>query len=369
MKNIKILITGPALNGSGGVAHYYSAILPWLKEIPGLEFHYHSIGGHTQGGVFGRGMRDQIGAYQLLKKCKPDLTVINPTLSFKSFMRDALIILSAKRNSGKVIVFFRGWNLAFESVVELYLKKFFKITYGRADIFIVLASEFEYKLRSWGIRCPIIKETTTVANEIIIDTKNLINIRRQAKNDKLKVIFLSRLEKDKGIYETLEAVYLLDKEKVPIVLTVAGDGSEFNNIQQWVREHKLDKVVTLSGYIGGERKREAFLSHDVFCFPTQHGEGMPNSLLEAMAAGLAVVTTEIGGIKDFFEEDKMGFLVQPNNIEEIVARLRIIAENRKLCASMGIYNHEFAKLHFFAPVVAERIRKILIKAIEQTVGT
>lgn len=68
-----------------------------------------------------------------------------------------------------------------------------------------------------------------------------------------------------------------------------------------------------------KKKIETFISHDIYCFPT-YGEGMPVSLLEAMAFGFPVVTRPVGGIKDFFENGKHGFLTNSKD-PEIFAEL------------------------------------------------
>jgi glycosyltransferase involved in cell wall biosynthesis len=65
--------------------------------------------------------------------------------------------------------------------------------------------------------------------------------------------------------------------------------------------------------VRGAAKKELLMSHHLLCFPTQYGEGMPNSMLEAMASGMAVMTCPIGGIRDFFEEPEMGVLLK--NVE------------------------------------------------------
>ena len=85
---------------------------------------------------------------------------------------------------------------------------------------------------------------------------------------------------------------------------------------------------------------------------------MPTSVLEAMAYGLPVVTRPVGGLKDFFEDGKMGYITEslaPSVFAEAVEKL---IREPETCRRMGRYNREFAHEHFAASRVAERIKRI-----------
>jgi glycosyltransferase involved in cell wall biosynthesis len=83
-----------------------------------------------------------------------------------------------------------------------------------------------------------------------------------------------------------------------VELVIAGDGSGASNIQRMIAEHD-DEELRYRERISGSEKADALLSSSVLLFPSMHAEGMPNTVLEAMGCGLAVLTTRVGGINVF----------------------------------------------------------------------
>ena len=355
----KIFITGPHLDNFGGVANYYNAIIPELRKFDHLDIEYHSVGSPAASrNIYLHWVNDQFRTYRAMNSIRPDLVLVNPSLNFKSFIRDALITLSAVMLSAKVVVFYRGWDVNFEKKIDRYFMGLFRKTFAKANSAIVLASDHGKRLQSWGVACPIFKESTTVANHISLVAEEAVARRFEIESKPLRVLFLSRIEKAKGIYETIDSVSSVAKKGMPIKLTIAGEGSESAEIRRYIKKVNLDDFVFVAGYLKGEQKRQALFSHDVFCLPTKHGEGMPNSVLEAMMSGLVVLTSKYGGIKDFFQDGKMGYLVDPDDKGEIVHHLETLAENRVLCREIGLYNHDFAMKNFASPIVVQRLCNI-----------
>ncbi|PQP33449.1 glycosyltransferase, partial [Desulfobacteraceae bacterium SEEP-SAG9] len=77
-----------------------------------------------------------------------------------------------------------------------------------------------------------------------------------------------------------------------------------------------------------------------------------------MAFGLPVVTCPVGGIQDFFENGKMGFLVKSSNVEDLRSSLEKLIVNEALRIRISLYNYGYAKKRFLASIVARRLEKI-----------
>ncbi|NQU05357.1 MAG: glycosyltransferase family 4 protein, partial [Calditrichaeota bacterium] len=141
-----------------------------------------------------------------------------------------------------------------------------------------------------------------------------------------------------------------------ITLTIAGDGDALESARDFAVQRGLEKI-SFSGYLTGDAKSDAFLNASCYILPT-YSEGIPISVLEAMAYGLPVVTRPVGGMKDFLEDGKMGYIVEildPSAFAEAVEKL---IQEPETCRRMGRYNREFALKHFVASRVAERIKRI-----------
>jgi glycosyltransferase involved in cell wall biosynthesis len=294
--------------------------------------------------------RDYLSFYRRLNGTRYDLVHLNPSLNQKAVLRDGLLIQMAKSRGCKVLVFIHGWNHAYETTVrEKYLRLFQKI-YFQADAFIVLASEFKDKLRNMGCNKPIFLATTAVEDDIFALQKAPPDPQR------FRILFLSRVEKEKGIYEALDTLQILRSRHPETTLAVAGDGTELAGARSYAARQGITGVE-FCGYLSGQRKYEVLRTADLFLFPT-YSEGMPISLLEAMACGIPAVTRPVGGLKDFFQDGRMGFSSEtkdPTVFAELIERLMA---DREKSREIGLFNRAYAQEHFSLPRVAGRIAEI-----------
>lgn len=361
MNPLRVLITGPALRDEGGVANYYNAVLRHLTADPRVAVEYFELGS-TKGSMGPlHPVADQAGFHRMLARFQPDLVHVNPSLTLKSFFRDGLLVDQARRRRIPTVVFFRGWDRGTEARVDRELGWLFRRTFGRANGFIVLGSRFRDKLVEWGVQVPITLETTTVPDAVIRSFVLEEKLQRIRNDHPLRILFLARLERDKGVLETVQAVELLRGRGVDVSLTVAGDGPAMADVRRAVAAHAgLAGRVEVVGYVRGEAKRALFMSHHVYCFPSEYKEGMPNSVLEAMALGMPIVTCPVGGLADFFEDGRMGWLVPGRDAARVAAKLESLAGDRAGAAAMAAYNHAYAVRRFLAPDVARRLGEIYL---------
>ena len=298
-------------------------------------------------------LTDQIRLWRAISKFGPDIVHLNPSLDFKSFLRDALFLILAHLRKRKTVVFFRGWEIPFEASVSGYLRPLFNLTYRRSDAFIVLGNYFGDRLREWDIRAPIFVGTTAVPDTLLENFSIETKMGEVAANQRIKVLYLARLERDKGVVELAQAAGELIQSGAPLTLTIAGVGSAEDELRTMVNKFTdVGEQINLIGYVRGDEKSAVFREHQIFCFPTQYGEGMPNALLEAMAFGLSVVTCPVGGVADFFEDGKMGVLIDKPDVVVIKDALQKLINNNQEIEQNGRYNHHYATQHFLASKAA-----------------
>lgn len=356
---MNVLITGPSLSDQGGVANYYNAVLPFLRKQDSLNIHYMEIGGTKGKGGILHPLADQLRFRQTLNDIKPSIVHVNPSLNLKSYIRDGLFIYQAKRMGYPVVVFFRGWDESFESTVETSGSWFFRNTYLKADAFIVLASSFRDKLTEWGVTAPIHLGTTTVSNDLMRNFSFTEKSEKLTTEPLLKILFLARLEKEKGVMEAMEAVTQLRAKGKPVALSVAGEGISMDTVRKFADQHDQSKeFLFVVGDVRGNDKIALLTSHHIFCFPTYYGEGMPNSVLEAMAFGMPVITCPVGGLRDFFENGKMGYLVKQKVVTDIVGAIEKLINDRNMLENMSSYNHRYATERFLAPSAANYLADV-----------
>jgi glycosyltransferase involved in cell wall biosynthesis len=357
---MRVVVTTPSPEKLGGVTN----ILAALKKHLSPDVEYFTVGSRTYAerpwATAWRLVRDHLAFKQRLRESRCRLVHLNPSLGPKAVIRDGLLLRAAKRAGTRVVVCFHGWDKAFESRLAGLRLALFRDTFFAADAMIVVAEEFKRALLRWGYPGPIHTLPSAIDDDLFAGDEP--NGNGNTERSEIRLLFLARIEKEKGIYETLDAFALLRETRTSLRLTVAGDGPHLQALKRYARQRGISGVA-FPGYLRGEEKRRCFRDADIYILPTCYGEGMPASLLEAMASGLPVVTRPVAGIKDFFVNGKMGFISEskdPRVFAEAIARLMSQPERRK---EIGEYNRAYAREHFMASKVARRIEAIYEQVI------
>ncbi|TYC01385.1 MAG: glycosyltransferase family 4 protein [Kosmotoga sp.] len=174
-----------------------------------------------------------------------------------------------------------------------------------------------------------------VEDEIFATKKEIEDKAERYKNDEvIRVVYLSNLMESKGILDLLEAVNILKNEEIKVHLDIAGaiEPAIESEVKKYILE--LGDIVTYHGVVKGDRKKQLLLENHFFCLPSKHlyGEGQPISILEAMANGCIIITTDHGGIKDIVNE-KYGYFVEKQNPKSIVQALSNEGETEMIYSS------------------------------------
>jgi glycosyltransferase involved in cell wall biosynthesis len=198
--------------------------------------------------------------------------------------------------------------------------------------------------------CPNGVEDEIFASEEEVKDK----MNRWKNDDTLRILYLSNLMKDKGILDLFQAAAILKSKGIMFQLDIAGAIEP--EIKEEVERHlgNLKSEATYHGVVTGERKKQLLRLNHIFCLPTYYPvEGQPISILEAMANGCDIVTTNQGGIKDIVDE-RYGFFVTKQNPENLAETL--------LCAwektDVGLIAWEEAKKSYSEHQFVERIERI-----------
>lgn len=291
------------------------------------------------------------------------ITHLNPSLSWSSLFRDGLFLIIAKLSKKKIVVFFRGWHNYMVYLIDNKRlgKLLFKWVFGKADAIIVLSVKFQQKLEEWDFKKPIYIETTVVDEALISDNEE---INSNKDNKSINILFLARVETYKGIFELIDAFEILKIKHPNISLTITGDGSKLSDAKKIIKEKGI-KDVCFTGYVINMAKAKVYSSSDIYALPS-YGEGMPNSVLEAMAFGLPVISRPVGGLNDFFINGKMGYLTESKDPKVLAELIEKLIVNPKLRREISAHNSAFARKHFMASTVAKRLENIYKEVLEGT---
>ncbi len=344
---MKILINTPRLNHLGGVANHYSGLKDYWTE----NVKYNTVGKRSQ--KRGSGLLwlpyDVLKFVFIILLFRPDVVLLNPSLGKSALKRDFIFLNIAKYFRIKVVVLIHGFNWSYASIID---QKWVSRNLNKASKILVLANAFKEELHRWGVTEPIAL-TTTKVNDRMLDGYNP-NIERTGKVS--NILFLSRVEKAKGVFIAIDSFNILKKKYNYLKLTIAGVGNDLENAKEYVKKNNIQDVI-FKGRLDGKKVAEAYINADLYSFFSSYGEGMPTAVLEAMAFGLPVFTRYVGGLVDFFENGKMGYITDSMDPQDFANSMIPYIEDAKLTRKVSIYNAEYARQHFLASRVAKKIEE------------
>jgi glycosyltransferase involved in cell wall biosynthesis len=294
-------------------------------------------------------------AVKHLVRSSPDLILLFASPG-PSFIEKSLVAAIARLLGTKTLMFPRGAELLTQYRASRLNATVLRLCFRAPNLMLCQGSAYQdFFTHHIGLRldrCPIIHNWTA--------TDQLLNIgatRTHAQDDvPLEVLFLGWIEREKGIFELLEcAKRLTDTPGVPpFTLVIAGDGSAMADVTRHLDDRRMTSVVQLLGWIDSDAKVERLRRAHVLVLPS-YMEGMPNSVIEAMAAGLPVVATDVGAVVDVVADGVSGFVIPPRDADRLFDALRRLLLDASLRARMGRAGWHIAKDRFDAERAVDRI--------------
>lgn len=168
-----------------------------------------------------------------------------------------------------------------------------------------------------------------------IDTEIYAPTNRQEGNDTnpaVRVLYAGWIEDSKGVFDLLEAARRLDRDDYR--LRFVGGGSRLSDLKQQVESTDLSAEIDVAGWVPADSMADELGRADILVLPS-YSEGMPNAVLQAMAAGLPVVATSVGGIPELIGDTAAGILVAPGEVDELADALDRLIQSEELRASFG----------------------------------
>jgi glycosyltransferase involved in cell wall biosynthesis len=181
--------------------------------------------------------------------------------------------------------------------------------------------------------------------------------------DKCVAIYAGYLTKNKGVYEMVEAFCRVHKVMPNVFLNICGVGIEEEGLRQLIRKKTAGDFIRLVGDVAPEDMHKWMQASDMLILATYY-EGMPNVVMEAMACGLPVVTTSVGGLLHAVGSCEGVILVPPKDVVAFEQAISKIAGDKSLQKLMGLAAREKAEQDFEVMKNAERILEHLTKLIK-----
>ncbi len=188
------------------------------------------------------------------------------------------------------------------------------------------------------------------------------------KNGEWQLVQAGRLIEKKGLPVTLRAFSTFLKLYPNATLTIAGEGPSLSELQKFAGELGIADRVSFTGFLSQEQLREIYYRSHIFVHPSQTGrdgnqEGVPNSMLEAMATGLPVFATEHGGIPEAIENGVSGVLVPEGDDKALARALLNAAQDPGFLSQIARIGAEAVRRNFDRAAQAQRLEDIYLRRI------
>lgn len=207
-------------------------------------------------------------------------------------------------------------------------------------------------------RAPIIPNWTATEPLLSIGKKR----SERPSNHTPQLLFLAWLEREKGIFELLEACESL-AETHQFRLVIAGQGHAEQEAKRLVEEGTLRGRVEFRGWTQGEALETLFAQSDIFLLPSW-AEGFPNSVIEAMAARIAVIVTSVGNIPGMLTDGHEALIVPPRESEPLGTAISTLLHNKALREKIAWRGNRFAKVNFSVEPAVGKLCEVIFSAIE-----
>ncbi|MGF6928992.1 glycosyltransferase involved in cell wall biosynthesis [Chitinophaga sp. W2I13] len=212
---------------------------------------------------------------------------------------------------------------------------------------------------------PFCDQSYTIKPMMGFGAGDIVTDRTYEAKPVLRFLFIGRVERDKGIYELIEAFdKLLESGITNFVVDVAGEGADMEAVKQMLQGSVLaDKVILHGPVYDKDRIRDFYLQADVFLLPTHH-EGFPRVLYEAMIFGTPIITTFVGSISYVMKDQENCYEIQPKNGADLYAKMLPFFNNYKKHAQVAVngtatikrYLEENSKSHL--DIVLDEVKMI-----------
>ncbi|PWR71772.1 GT4 family glycosyltransferase PelF [Methanospirillum stamsii] len=222
---------------------------------------------------------------------------------------------------------------------NIYTKIISKMILQNADAIVALTDNMRQKMNEI-----LDREIYIIPNGIDLNSFHAISPYSMLEKDKINIIFIGRLHPVKGIQYLIKAIKQVH-EKIPQVrLVLIGEGEQRKSLEDLVERLGIEDCVIFFGSIPNNRIPDILNRADIFTLSSL-SEGFPTVILEAMACGIPIVASRVGGIPDIMQNGVNGYLVEPKNPDDIAKKILDLLQHDDLRQEISQNNKTHVKVY------------------------
>jgi glycosyltransferase involved in cell wall biosynthesis len=296
---------------------------------------------------------------QLLKR--PAILYLGISQSIWGYLRDLGFIIPALLMHRKVVVHLRGSEFgSFYSAMPMPCRWLTRAVFRRVSRVIILGQNLRQIFKG------LVRDERLVVipNGIDYQQFDRVETSTPAKTGD-KILHLSSLKSRKGTLRLIEALPDILARHPEVKLTFAGHWRcdvDRRRALEFMQTNGLADHVTFMGEVVGAEKIQLYKQHDIFVFTPIEPEGLPWVVLEAMSAGLPVVTSNQGAIPEVVEVGQTGYIVEPEP-KEVAEKVCYLLDHPEEARIMGLNGRRRIELHFSETAYLKAMEQVFWNAL------
>lgn len=355
--NRKVLMIGPGFANVGGIKALCELVVPKLKDrVDLLYFWTVNIRPPSESGRFS--LKNMLLILSQYGRFLYSATMFNPSIIHLhtsqglGWLKDIFYVVTGKLFRCRVIIHVHACS--YDELYQdnnVFYRYMTRKVFGIADAIVSVSEKWRDILS--GI---ISKDRIHVlTNCVSVDHAAQLSISKN--NDRPVILFIGTVGPRKGAYDLIRAMSALHSQDMYFELLIAGGEENNGSMEQainLIKKYHLEDCCTLLGEVDPTSKNELLKRANLFVLPS-HNEGLPMAVLEAMAAGLSIITTPVGGIPEVIKDGYNGFLVTPGDHQSLGDKLVLLGRDVKLRNTMGCRNYKISKEHLDVQPYVEKL--------------
>ena len=360
----RVLISGHLPPPMSGIGTYYETLLgSSLPRQVSLQFidtssrrRPLSATGSWSLSNLGSAFADCVRFAKAVVVYKPEICHIATAFGL-SFVKHSVCVAIARLLGSKVLLHphcsFYALYQRQGNIWQWFIRKVISLCYG----IIVLSNE-------WNGLQEVVPDCRIYYLPNAINLLNYVDVGRERIESKsespLHVLYLGYLGKAKGSFDLICAAKIILSQVNGVVFDLVGQElatGEMEQLNAQIMDAGLEQFIHIQAAVTGAEKIELFRSADIFVYPSYH-EGMPMAVIEAMACGLPIIATNVGGLPDLVFPGLNGLLVQAGQPDQLADAIHQLVINPQLRGSMQMGSFRLAQENFDIEILVSRLLDI-----------
>ena len=322
---MRVLMLGPDLQVRGGIAAVEGALIASLPP----EIQVTQLATMVEGSKWRKlvTFADAIVRTVGQLRRRPDVVHIH-FASRASSVRKMLLARLALAQGARVIMHAHGGGYRdYWAGLATPTRAAILQTLSRVHCLIVLGETWREFFASLGVPR---ERIVVLPNPVVLPT----SLPKRLGRSSVRLVYLGLFSRGKGVFDLVDALTRLKPECLGRTRLVLAGNGELMQVRDLIERRGLTRFVEAREWLGPAERDRLLASADAFVLPS-YAEGLPMSLLEAMAWGLPVISTAVGSIPEHVHEGVQGLLVEPGDVSELAGAIERIVMDDALRATMG----------------------------------